>query len=261
MTGTLVTSVATMYTYSVLLLVVTTVTGTAWGCDGSCSPCGGVGWTKVADFDMNRDTQQCPSSLTFYDVDNLRLCGRSTDGCDSVVFPTFNIPYAEVCGRVLAYQYGSNDAFGHADLRDGIDLDYVDGVSITRGGNPREHIWTYASGLMDTRSYGDRHWTQCPCSSNGDPGHKPGFIGTDYYCESGISEDEWRLQFYPNDLLWDNEDCGPLETGECCNKGFLPYFYRNLGDRTTDSIEVRVCADEVRSNEDTRVSIVELYIR
>ena len=253
-----------MYTYSVLLLVVATVTGTAWGwgCNGctcSYSPCGGTGWTLVADLDMRRITEQCPPSLTFYDVANLRLCGRSTDGCDSVFFQTYNIPYDEVCGRVLAYQYASNDAFGHASIRDDVNAAYVDGVSITRG-NPREHIWTYASGLMDTRSYGDRHWTQCPCSSNGDPDHMPSFIGDDYYCEAAISDNDWRIQFYPDDQLWDNRDCGPLET-ECCNVGLLPYFYRNLGERTTDYIEVRVCGDENRGNEDTRVSVVELYIR
>ena len=200
-----------------------------------------------------------PTELTFYDDASLRLCGRSTDGCDSVFFPTFNIPYSEVCGRVAAYQYASTDAFGHANIRDDVNAAYVDGVSITRG-NPRQHIWTYASGLMDTYSYDDNFWPDCPCNSNGDPNHKPSFIGEDYYCEAGISDDAWHVKFYPDDQLWDNRDCGPLETA-CCNKKLLPYFYRNLGERATGPIEARVCADENRGNEDVRVSIIELYIR
>ena len=251
-----------MYTYSVLLLVVTTVTGTAWGCDTcTCShslPCSGAGWIKVADLDMTQTGEDCPTELTFYNDANLRLCGRSTDSCDSVFFPTCNIPYSEVCGRVAAYQYGSNDAFATNRIDD-IDGPYVDGVSITRG-DPREHIWTYVNGLLDTEFKRNNNWNNCPCNSDGNPDHIPTFVGEDYYCESGISDSSWALKLYPEDQLWDNRDCGPLETG-CCNVGLLPYFHKNLGKRTTDSIEVRVCGDEGRGNEDIRVSIVELYIR
>ena len=249
--------------YSIVLLVVALATGTAWGCGQKCtcsySPCGGAGWTLVADLDMRRIEEKCPAGLTFYNQANLRLCGRNCDTCSSVRFPTKNIPYSEVCGRVIGYQYASTDAFGHANIRNDINAPYVDGVSITRG-NPRQHIWTYASGLMDTHSYRNKHWPDCPCNSNGDPAHKPSFIGDDYYCEAAISDRGWRITFYPNDPLWDNRDCGPLET-KCCNKGLMPYFYKNLGKKSTDSIEVRLCGDENRGNEDVRISIIELYIR
>ena len=41
----------------------------------------------------------------------------------------------------------------------------------------------------------------------------------------------------------------------------LPYFYKNLGAKTTDDIEFRICGDSGIVDEDVHVSIIELYIR
>ena len=56
-----------------------------------------------------------------------------------------------------------------------IDKDYVSGLSITYSSNPRQHIWTFASGrgkIFDK-------YLNCPCSINGgyDP---PSYVGSDY---------------------------------------------------------------------------------
>ena len=231
-------------------------------CDMS-SPCGGKGWTKIADVNMGRLSQECPEGLTFNDQGNIRTCARNIDtaGCSSTHFSSHNIQYSEVCGRVLAYQYGSTDAFGHDALTNDIDSHYVDGVSITRG-SPRRHIWTFAASLLDTYNpsqFGGR--TQCPCSSSvGDPNYKPDFIGDDYYCESGAHGTTWELVLYSEDPLFDNRDCGPLET-ECCNRGLLPYFYKDIGKKTVDDLEFRICADQGKLDEDTHVSVIELFIR
>ena len=45
-------------------------------------------------------------------------------------------------------------------MTNGINVIYVDGVSITRG-MPHEHIWTYASGTSDDYNYTE--WN-CPCA-------------------------------------------------------------------------------------------------
>ena len=52
-------------------------------------------------------------------------------------------------------------------------------------------------------------------------------------------------------VLWGNA------TQLCFGNGT---FYRQLSESTTDNIEMRVCRDERRSNEDIFISFVELYV-
>ena len=61
--------------------------------------------------------------------------------------------------------------------------------------------------------------------------------------------------------LWDGRDCNGLE-GTCCDPPNLPWFCKELPEPTTDYLEVRVCGDEPRTdNEDTPVDLVQLYIQ
>ena len=107
------------------------------------------GWLRVANLNMTDPDQQCPGNLRLSYTNPIRLCGRRTDrGCDSVTFSTYGVQYRQVCGRVRGCQFASPDAFNCNDHRScptNIDVPYVDGVSITYGENPREHIWTYAA--------------------------------------------------------------------------------------------------------------------
>ena len=254
---------------NVIVLVLVAVCAVVFiGSEAKCpsdtdSPCGGSGWTKIADVDMSQDSQQCPEGLKFYEDSGIHLCGRNAGGgrCDAAHFSSGGIEYSEVCGRVLGYQYGSPDSFGHTDpIRNDINVPYVDGVSITHG-TPRKHIWTYINGLMDTEYaavLGGR--PDCPCNTQGLPDRKPDFIGTDYYCESGNPGSDWPLIVHTDDPLWDNEDCGPREIDGCCNQG-QPYFHKDLEETSSADIEVRICADQDIEDEDTLVSVIELYIR
>ena len=62
---------------------------------------------------------------------------------------------------------------------------------------------------------------------------------------------------YGNDPLWDGKQC----EGQCCSDGKSPpWFSVELTDPITDDIEVRICADESTTNEDTPVSLLELYV-
>ena len=64
----------------------------------------------------------------------------------SVIFPVDGPQYTQVCGRVKAYQWGSNIAFfGYNANALTIDNAYVDGLSLTHR-SPRTHIWTFAGG-------------------------------------------------------------------------------------------------------------------
>ena len=117
-------------------------------CDMTRS-CDGVtgGWMKVAELDTN----QCPSALRLGTDCPIPTCVINTDGpnCSSVIFPSHGFNYSRVCGMIRAYQKGIVDSI----LNDGrirafatIDSNYVDGVSLTYGESPRQHIWTFGVG-------------------------------------------------------------------------------------------------------------------
>ena len=133
----------------------------------------------------------------------------------------------------------------------------MDGVSITHGSHPRKHIWTYMAGWKENHQ--TPHERRCPCAAKGVPLKYNHFIGNDYYCESGNPTSIIKFDWYLGDPLWDGAGC---PTGNsCCSNSGLPYFHRTLPRVTTDNIEVRLCADEPRPNEDIGLEQLELYVR
>ena len=109
-------------------------------------PCGdGSGeWTRIAYFDTN---QQCPLNWNLITTP-VRGCGRSSTvfpSCNSAIFPVYGQSYSRVCGRVIAYQRGSPDAFSHSiRTNPGLEGAYMDGVSITHGAaGSQQHIWSF----------------------------------------------------------------------------------------------------------------------
>ena len=224
--------------------------------------CGGTGgWRRVVYLDITDPSTTCPSGwkLTGY---SKRTCGRATDGpktCDSATFPVRGGEYTRLCGRIRGYQWGSLDGFANYHYRPVTTIDgaYVDGVSVTHG-TPRNHIWTFAAGLSEGNSV---LTIVCPCDSSASI-RVPLFIGEDYFCESGINK-PWNHDrhfiFHPNDTLWDGEDC--LSSSTCCSQRNPPYFVKQLSNSTTDDIEARICLDEVKSNEDIAIELVEFYVQ
>ena len=82
----------------------------------------------------------------------LRTCGRpGPAGCVSITFPVHGIEYSQVCGRVIGYQDRTPGAFEpyYRDRSITIDDVYVEGVSITHGRSPRQHIWTFAAAAAE----------------------------------------------------------------------------------------------------------------
>ena len=225
--------------------------------------CGsGGGWTRLAYLDMSDSTESCPSGFKLYQSGGIRACGRTKDGCVSVTFPSNGISYSQVCGRVVGYQYGHPDAVSIRTNLNNINSNYVDGVSITRG-SPRKHVWTLMAGLHEASYYNhvnDGRYN-CPCSK-GSTQNVPSFIGNDYFCESGNPVTDGTLQatLYVSDPLWDGKGCGSFE-GNCCTAPGLPWFNKVLHAATTDYLELRVCADESISGEDSPVSFYEIYVK
>ena len=229
--------------------------------------CGGEGgWMRVALFNMTQPNATCPQGLAQRDFSaGLTLCGRSKTGCQGTVFSTFSLNYSRVCGQLRGYQFATPSAFGpyHANTGRTIDDVYVEGVSITYGSAPRKHIWTYANGL-DLAGY-HLHVHGCPCNTNNRFMQQiPPYVGSDYYCETGAHvytccSNPNRFHLYPNDTLWDGQQC-VAEEAPCCTHPNMPWFLKTLNETTTENIELRVCADEVETNEDTPLQVIELFI-
>ena len=215
---------------------------------------------RVANLNMTNPYQQCPENLQrSYTSQPIRLCGRSTDyGCNSVTFTTYGVHYRQVCGRVRGYQFAAPDAFNTFACPAApctINDPYVDGVSITHG-SPRMHIWTYAAGAYENAQL----QATCPCNGGIRRVTPPTFVGSDYYCESGLNTSRLAFILYSNDPLWDGQDCGGVER-RCCDLPNLPWFCKDLPQPTTDNLEFRICADQDRQDEDTPVDLVQLYIQ
>ena len=144
-------------------------------CDMSAR-CGQPGWTRVAFINMSDSSQSCPSGLAEMTYNGVRVCQRRANfACNSVNF-SVPVSYNNVCGCIIGYQIGTNDAFcpfqqscAYRDIGRiptsprayTIDDVYVDGLSLTHG-NPREHIWTFAVAVSDVD--GQRYPEYlCPC--------------------------------------------------------------------------------------------------
>ena len=234
-------------------------------CDMSRQCCGGTtgGWTRVAYLDMTDPNQQCPPSWQVADTSTgVRSCARTNNAgasCDSAFYPnTGGNSYSQVCGRVIGYQYCTTDGF---EPDGGIDGNYVDGVSVTHGSSPRQHVWSFAAGLDDFERA-----VSCPCIAAPNLANSlvPSFIGEDYFCDTGyISNPFPNCGSVSTNLvvahpLWDGGGCGP--TGGCCENNNPPWFCTTLPQPTTDDIEVRICGDQGSGDEEVTVGLIEIFV-
>ena len=216
--------------------------------------CGPGQWNLVAYIDMTNPQHICPPQWREYKYDNVRGCGRAEARSST----TFNIipQYNKVCGRVIAYQLSSTDAFQPAGNY--IDSNYVDGVSVTHG-NPRNHIWTFAAGWSEI-SHVNSDKYNCPCSDSPNTTPPPSFVGNNYFCESANKDHIYRFNhLYTDDRLWDGEQC--TNEGTCCTDKSPPWFTVDLPTSTSDYIEVRICGDEALKNENTLIELLEIYVQ
>lgn len=213
------------------------------------------GWTKVADFDMNRINEDCPPSLQLYTTKGVRHCGRkesSESGCSSIQLCSGSMEYSQVCGRVTGYQYETTDGAKRSPIEKNVNAPYIDGVSITRG-DPRKHVWTFISGFSEKNP-------TCPCMTGaGDNEFLPEFVGDNYYCESGFASKPEKT-FAVQDPLWDGKQCGANEE-PCCNKKCMPWFKRDFSTPTTDGLELRVCCDEGTDDENVSIRQYAFYVK
>ena len=223
--------------------------------------CGGHkgGWTTIVKLDTSKG-DSCPSGwiniTTPADPPKVACrSGNDASGCYSAIFTTYNITFSKICGQVKGYQKGSPEAF-YSTMHDtkSINAHYVDGLSITLG-NPRKHVWTYATGLSDDHNYLD---VNCPCAATPGP-DPPAFVGNHYYCESGDTGTTANI-YYTADILWDGYGCHHANNN-CCTNPDMPWFFRQFSRSMNDYLEARTCNDQPFSNEHTLMESIELYIQ
>ena len=225
--------------------------------------CGDVvgGWRRLARLDFTNTSVPCPAGFLERSDSGFRSCGIASPGkaCVSAFFSNFNLPFRRVCGSVIAFQFGLTDAFGNYGRGTmlTIDSNYVDGVSITYGKQPRKHIWTFAAAVSE---FSNDSMASCFCI-NGDRESLqfvPSFVGDHYSCETGSRKRSFTSVFYSNDPLWDGLGCGPQNM--CCSSQGR-WFFRSFNLPVTDDVEMRVCSDEPRGFEDIAVRDVAIYVQ
>ena len=176
-------------------------------CDMEGTNCGGQGgWMRVAHVNMSQSGASCPQGLDRKVESGLTLCGQNADGCQGTFFSALGLSYSRVCGQLRGYQHSTIDAF-HPYNKDpslGLSDLYVDGVSITYNTTEPKHIWTYATGLSLKPNLCPP--CTCPCNS-GSTAQVPPYVGNDYYCETGNNMQSSKFGFFPNDPLWDGQQC------------------------------------------------------
>ena len=207
--------------------------------------CGAGLWLPIANFDVTGTDTECPPGWTFTDVPTRGCFGENSNsgagGCDVATFPTNEVLYNKVCGRITGRATGI--LFGFIDILQQIptfdttvtQFDGVvpaDGVTLTHS-TPAEHIWTFAASIIDGAGN-----IACPCDPDLD--NNAGAVefadSNNYFCDAADSEAE--------KTLWAG-DCGTLETDapECCNVNGPPFFVSTLTSPTSANVDARLCLD------------------
>ena len=194
-------------------------------CDGMSGQ-----WRRVAYLNTSETNEQCPRTLMPQeDHSGCQVCGNGPK-CSSVIYPTGGLYYSRVCGRVHAQYFGSPDGFHGGTFT--ADDNYVDGVSVTYGMCPKNHIWTFVATITSM------------CSN-----HDPGFVNSHYFCENVVDCRHEK-----------NINCTVTQLWNGTGNGGAGYFHRNLTESTSENIEIRVCRDQVPEDEDIFLTFVEIYV-
>ena len=229
-------------------------------------PCGEGDWELIVDEDYSVEGgDDCPNGWVQFTeaITGRQLCGGESVGgssvdpfCDSAMFDP-GMEYRKICGSVVGYGIGNNVGFFINNMDD-IDAEYVDGVSLTHGTGPRNHIWTFAIGVVED-SMGLTPGLEpalCPCHPDFPAlAFIPTFIEGDYFCESGVAlESDISLNHYMDDPLWDGRLCEEI----CCNSS--PYFVKALETPTSNQLEIRICNNE-ESGQNNAIEKIKIFVQ
>ena len=247
--------------------------GYYWIQDGCCpvkvycvmnnTECGGGVWTEIANVNMSIPSNVCPLGLET--VSTPKSCRKRKDsGCSSATFKNYNLQYKSVCGKIIGYQVNSPDAFypyefdiGHPSSITPDDA-YADGVLLSYNHYPREHIWTFTA---QPSRHKKNDIIGCPCLHGYKKysGKVPLFVGQDFFCETGNYNENIEAKTYTTNKLWDGTGCGTFPGG--CEGRRDPWFQKKFSFSIKSDIEMRVCLNQPRSDEDLLIEQIYLYIQ
>ena len=104
--------------------------------------CGPGNWRPFFFLNMSDTTQSCPNGWTFSQSPHCAYTGTG-NSCVSTYIPSGGQRYSEVCGMLAGIGVGLADGFYRhlSDNMQSIELNYMDGVSITYGpAGSRQHL-------------------------------------------------------------------------------------------------------------------------
>ena len=92
----------------------------------------------------------------------------------------------------------------------------------------------------------------------------PTLAATTIYCKTGAHvytccRNPNRYHFYLNNILWDGQLC-VAEEAPCCTHTNMLWFVKTLSETTTEDIELRACADQMVTNEDIPLQVIDLFV-
>ena len=206
-------------------------------------------WMHISYLNMSDPSAQCPDG--WREVQSpICTCRRQFNmPVNSVNYTSFGIPYSRVCGRIIAYQFGTPEGFlGYTDQnRQTLNDAYVDGIAITFG-HPRNHIWAFAATILN--------YPTCSCTGSGNI--VPPFVNGNHFCEVGINN--WEVNFVIDNPLWDGQECAAFTA--CSKFDNPPWFFKQLDRTTIEDIELRIMGNISKFNfleeEDTPVELIEI---
>ena len=232
---------------------------------GPIHPCGDGVWERVVKEDyclVGGNT--CPGDWVPVMDSGRQFCGGMSVSssatmpfCDSATFQVGR-EYSKVCGKIVGYGYGSNEAVAINNMDD-VEAVYVDGLSLTRGmAGSRTHVWTFAIGIAENAAI--NQGDVCPCNPLFPAGgFVPSFIGGDIFCESGLElvdgSNPAPATLHLTDPLWDGRQC----RDECCNSS--PYFVKTLDTATNEQLEIRICNHGTIPSQNNVVEKIEIFVQ
>ena len=136
-----------------------------------------------------------------------RSCRRSYQAFQTSIVPyrTYGYNYSHVCGRIIAYQYGTTEGLNPVNFRGNInsnrtwsiDQRSLDGIVVTHG-QPgfRKHIWSFVAASHEDAN----NINSCSCMNNRSDTvqslQTPPVIGNSYFCDTGVTSGPQDHTFY-----------------------------------------------------------------
>jgi len=198
-------------------------------------------WRRVANLNTSdaNSFSECPSRL-IRESDPLSCKYHYFNpGCVSIRYETGTSSYSKICAKMHARYSGSPDAFqnfGGVRNPSTYEENYLVGVSLPYGRNPRTHVWSFAA-LVNVKSKG------CSvCEKT-----KPSFVGTDFSCELVMQCPKNTV--CNSEVLWKGCQCVGGES-----------FYKEFSCFITQDLEIRLCRGQHRHDEDILITFIELFV-